>query len=80
MVLIMFIFYNPVLKLWVGNKINIPVLLACQWAIFVILQTLNQIYTYFLNGTGKLALQMWSNLFTVILNIPLSIYFAKISG
>lgn len=77
MVLIMFIFYNPVLKLWVGNKINIPVLLACQWAIFVILQTLNQIYTYFLNGTGKLALQMWSNLFTVILNIPLSIYFAK---
>ncbi|GGW83530.1 lipopolysaccharide biosynthesis protein [Salegentibacter mishustinae] len=80
MILIMLFVFYPFLNFWVGENIEVPFFLALQWAIFVLLQTHNQIYTYFLNGTGKLNLQMWTNIFTLALNIPLSIFFAKNLG
>lgn len=75
--LILFALFYPVLKIWVGNDINVPIFLAIQCAIFVTLQTKNGIYTHFLNGTGKIFLQMLTGILTLLINIPLSIYFAK---
>ena len=34
-------------------------------------------FTYFINGTGKIKLQMYSVILTAILNIPLSIFLVK---
>lgn len=76
-ILIMLWCYKPVLKLWVGEDIKVSFFLALNWAIFTIVQTLNMIYTHFLNGTGKLLIQIITVLFAAIVNIPLSIFFAK---
>ena len=75
-IVMLFVFY-PFLKFWVGDDFEVPILLAFQWAIFVVLQSKNNIYTLFLNGTGKITMQLITVLITIVLNIPLSIYFAK---
>lgn len=71
---------NPVVRMWVGTEIEIPFLLAVQFFIFVTLQTLNNIYTFFLNGTGVLRMQLITGVISIVVNIPLSIFFAKTLG
>lgn len=73
---LLLIFY-PFISIWVGDEISVSVALAIQWALFIILQTKNKIYTIFLNGTGKIDLQLITGLITIIVNIPLSVLFAK---
>ena len=75
--LVLLALFYPVLKIWVGKDIHVPLLLAMQCVLFVILQTKNRIFTYFLNGTGKIVVQMLTGVLTLVINIPLSIYFAK---
>jgi O-antigen/teichoic acid export membrane protein len=74
--LLLLIVYNPVLDFWIGSKIEISFLLAFQWALFICLQTYNNIYTIFLNGSGKIHLQMITGIITLVINLPLSIFFA----
>lgn len=74
---ILLLLHGFLIKLWVGSEINIPFLLAFQFFLFVCFQTLNSIYTYFLNGVSILRIQLYTGLFTIFLNIPLSIFFAK---
>lgn len=69
-----------VYNFWVGKEIQITYFLSASWGLFVILQTYNIIYTFFLNGTGKVELQMYSALISIIVNIPLSILLAKDIG
>ena len=64
-------------KLWIGNKVMIPMELTILMAIYFCLTNFYAPFTYFINGTGKVKLQMYSVLATSIFNIPLSIYFAK---
>ena len=75
---ILLVLFYPVLNIWIGESINVPLLLAIQWFMFVILQSLNMIFTYFLNGTGKIHLQMITGVITLVGNIPLSIAFADL--
>ena len=64
-------------RLWVGSDIQIPQTLSVLMAIFAIITMWNNIYAYFVNGVGKIQLQLYSAVITGILNIPLSIIFAK---
>ena len=54
--------------------------IATKWTLFVILQTNYNIYTFFLNGTGKISIQFMTGIVTFFINIPLSIFFAKYLG
>lgn len=71
------IFFDPILSVWLQNQITVPNMLVLQSALFIILQTHNIIYTTFLNGIGKISIQMFTAIFTILANIPLSLYFAK---
>lgn len=62
---------------WVGNTIVVPFSLTLLMAIFFVLTIFYSPFTYFINGTGKVKLQLISILSTAIVNIPLSVYFAK---
>ena len=73
---VLFIAFRKVKIFWVGPDIQIPLLLVYQCTLFVLLQAYSSIYTSFLNGIGKLKLVMFTGVFTLIINIPLSIYFA----
>ena len=67
-------------KLWIGNKVSIPLSLTIYMAIYFSLTNFYAPFTYFINGTGKVKIQMYSILFTSILNIPLAIFLAKNLG
>jgi len=63
-------------RIWVGSEIIIPEVLSILMAIFAIVTMWNNIFAYFLNGIGKIQLQLYNSVFVGILNIPLSIFFA----
>lgn len=67
-------FYN----LWIGHNIPIPFILTLLMAFFSLCSIFVTPFTMFLNGTGKIKLQALQGMSAAILNIPLSILFAKI--
>lgn len=77
---IMLVFSDFVYKIWLGDKITIPLRLSAAWAFFVAMQTFNSIFIQIINGAGKIKLQMIIGGTAAILNIPLSILFAKYYG
>jgi len=66
-------FYN----VWVGDKLKVPILLSTLMAVFVAISTWNNIFVYFINGTGKITFQLYSSVFAAAANIPLSIYLSR---
>ncbi len=73
----MIVVANSVYNLWVGTDIKIPILLT----LFMGLNTAQKVYLYpkvmFLNGTGKIQIELVLSLFLSLSNIPLSIYLAR---
>jgi O-antigen/teichoic acid export membrane protein len=66
--------------LWIGNAVEIPFMVSVTLALFVTLTNWSSIFATFLNGTGKIRLQLYSALFVSVINIPLSIYLIGIYG
>ncbi|WP_236630981.1 lipopolysaccharide biosynthesis protein [Zobellia sp. OII3] len=74
---IMVIFSNWFYNIWVGDTINVSMGLSASMALFTLLMTFQAIYVQFLNGISKMRLQLYVSLFSLVMNIPLSIYFGK---
>ncbi len=62
---------------WIGDKVIIPFILTVFMGLFTLITTWNNIFVYFINGTGKIRFQLYSSIFVALANIPLSIYLAK---
>ena len=77
---VMLIFSETIYEIWLGDRVTIPFRLSAAWAFFVAMQTFNSIFIQIINGTGKIKLQMILGITAAILNIPLSILFAKYYG
>jgi O-antigen/teichoic acid export membrane protein len=72
------IFIFPyIIKFWMRQDIIFPKYLISLWGLFVLNRVHGDIYMIFINGTGKIKLQMWIYVIGAIINIPLSIYFIK---
>lgn len=68
---------NVFYTFWLGDKVKIPFLLSLFMMLYVVIINWNNIFAFFLNGIGKIRLQLYYGIFVAILNIPLSIIFAK---
>ncbi len=76
--LIMMLFLSEkIFQVWIGDSIKIPFGLCLAWAFFVLMQTFNSIFIQVINGSGRIKLQMIIGSSAALLNIPLSILFAK---
>jgi O-antigen/teichoic acid export membrane protein len=62
--------------IWVGKSINIPFALSLAVAIFTIFYGWMLIFVVFLNGVGKIALQLYCGIFSCLSFIPLAIFLA----
>jgi len=71
--ILLYVFADVFYKLWVGSSIHVPNLLSLSMALYAILNTWQSIYSYALNGMGKLRVQVLFIGGGGILNIPLSI-------
>ena len=79
-IVIMLALSNWIYEFWIGNVIQISFSLSLTMAVYIIAYTFNAIFVVFINGTGKLQLQLYSSIASIILNIPLSIILAKTFG
>lgn len=77
---IMLVFSNFIFGVWVGKEVIVPISLAAIMAAYVTVNAWNAIYSQFLNGIGKIKLQLYSGILGMILNIPLAILFGKAIG
>lgn len=68
---------NIVYSIWLRNSVDVPINLSITVALYVLLMTFFSIYVYFINGVGKITVQLISTSIGMILNIPISIFFAS---
>lgn len=69
-----------VYEVWVGPQVQVPFMLSVASGVFVIIVNWNNIFGYFINGVGKVRLQLYYSIIIAFLNIPLSIFLAKNVG
>ncbi len=75
--LLLYLVSNEVYRLWIDVNIEIPNILSALMAIYVILFALVNIFAYFSNGSGKVKIQMYTNIFAALINIPMSFFLGK---
>ena len=76
-ILIMLMFYQPVIKFWLQGKIQVPLLLSIFMALSIVIRLITSPFVSFINGSAKLKVSMRIAPILAVLNIPLSILFAK---
>jgi len=77
LILILIFVAKPLIRFWIQKDLEISTNLIVFMGIFVLVRVYGIIYMTFLNGIGKIKLQMWLYIFGAFINIPLSIYFVK---
>jgi O-antigen/teichoic acid export membrane protein len=78
--IIMLVYSNEFYSIWIGDAIRVPYLLSTVMAIYVVIITWNNLFSVFLNGIGKIKIQMYDAIIGMIINIPISIFFADNLG
>lgn len=79
-VIVLLVISNQFYLIWVGEKVQVPFLLSAFMGLYAIIVTWNNIFAYFINGVGKIKLQMYYGIIAMVINIPISIFFAKNLG
>lgn len=77
MVVILIFFNRDLINIWIGHEIIYSDSLVLLMGIYTIINIWNNTYSYFLNGAGKIEIQLFISIIGALINIPLSIYFAK---
>ena len=77
---LMVLLSNWFYRIWVGEEVRVPVQLSIAMAVYVAGLSFNMVYVYFINGIGKIQLQLIISIIIIIVNIPLSIYLGKYMG
>lgn len=77
---VMLLFSDKFYLIWIGEKAKVPFLLSAFTALFIMIYIWYSIFIYFINGTGKIKLQLYTSVSVAILNIPVSIFFASTLG
>lgn len=71
---------EPIIELWVGPDLEVPLSLVAAMALFVLISTWNNIYAMFINGTGKIKMQLYTSVIAMFFNIPLALLFTRYFG
>ncbi|WDF62506.1 lipopolysaccharide biosynthesis protein [Flavobacterium sp. KACC 22763] len=64
-------------KIWLGKEADVPFYMSLSMCIYTCLIIYLTPFNYFINGIGKVKLQLYQTIFMSVLNIPISIFFAK---
>lgn len=65
---------------WIGDKVTIPFSISALVAAWVVLNSWNNIYSFFLNGVSKIKMQLYLGIFAALFNVPLAILGGKQFG
>ncbi len=77
LIIVLWIVSPFLFELWVGKSVVIPKMLSLQFAIYAIIISWTNLFVFYINGVGKIRLQLFIALLQLIFNIPLAIFLAK---
>lgn len=77
MLILIWLFNGFIFKLWIKNKIHVDSTVGLLFAIYFMLLSAMIPFTNFINGTGKIKLQLYVSCFASLINIPLAIYLTR---
>jgi O-antigen/teichoic acid export membrane protein len=78
--LLMLVLSKFAYRLWVGKEIKVPLSTSIVMAAYVIINAWCAIFSHFLNGVGKIKIQLYGAAFGALVNIPLGIFLGKELG
>ncbi len=78
--IIMFLFSRFIFKVWIGNNFTVPLSISILTLSWIILNAWNGIFSNFLNGVGKIKLQLYLGISAAVVNLPLSVWLGKKIG
>lgn len=71
------IFADYILRLWVGNSVAVPMSMKIATSLYAIIGLIAAPQHIFINGTGKITIQLYTAIFSIIVTIPMAIIFCK---
>lgn len=71
---------RPIIAVWIGRELVVSLPLIIVMGIFVLITIWNNIFAMLVNGIGKIRLQLYTAVVAMLVNIPLSIFFATYLG
>lgn len=72
-----YLFSPTIFRIWLGDSVKVPNSLVLSMGIYILVVTWTSIFSHFVNGIGRLNLQLIMGVIGAIMNIPLSIIFAS---
>lgn len=79
--LILMVVISPIIyHLWIGEKANIPLLMTCCVAIYMLIHSWDTLQVQLINGIGAIKLQTYVTTIGLILHIPLSLFIGQYIG
>jgi O-antigen/teichoic acid export membrane protein len=69
-----------VYRLWLGTEVTIPFSLSAAVAVYSSILTYRTIFNYYMNGVGKVMLQLYLVIISGLINIPLAIFLCRLQG
>jgi len=63
---------------WIGNSVQVPFTLSIFVALYVALYNWSSTFIFFINGIGKIRLQLYITIIIAVFYIPFSVYLGKI--
>jgi len=76
-IIIMGYFSNSIIELWLDESLNLSNSFIILMSILIFLRVWSNIFAYISNGISRMKVQFHTSIFAAIINIPLSVYFAK---
>jgi O-antigen/teichoic acid export membrane protein len=76
-VIFMIAISNFIYRIYVGPDIKVPFMLSLLMGLFISIFAFFNIFCFFINGTGKIALQLLIYIIAALLDIPLTLFFCK---
>ncbi|MHA4809789.1 lipopolysaccharide biosynthesis protein [Flavitalea flava] len=68
---------GPLFRLWLGDVVQVPVSMRIVMCLYALISLIAAPQHIFLNGTGKVRLQLYTAIFSIIMTIPLALFFCK---
>ena len=67
-------------RVWIGNDFTVPFYISLLSLGWILINAWNGIFSHFLNGVGKIRLQLYFGVSAAIVNIPLALFLGKQIG
>ena len=69
---------NTLIGLWLHNSVQVPYSMQIIMSAYVLISLIAAPQHIFLNGTGKVRLQLYTAIYTIVMTIPLAWLFCKV--